>query len=111
MFTKNQNKKVQDVSKRLLAVIFSLIILFILTYVAFHLFTEYIWMDTLGFGNVYTTILYSKVLLGITGFVLFFGLTFLTVYWIRLSYMSHFNQGQLPNAIVSGKFAYPIMIA
>src|SRR5690625_3826184 len=105
----NKNQKMKRLSKRLSAIILIIIALLIFTYIGFHLFTEYIWMDSLGFGNVFTTILYSKVFLAAAGFVLFFGLTFLTIYWIRLSYMNHFHHGQLPSMIIQGKLAYPIM--
>ena len=83
-------------SKLMLSIILVLLLLFILGTFAFRLFTDYIWMDSLSFGSVYTTVLYTKVLLGVSGFVLFFVLTFGTIYWLRVSYMNHFSYVQLP---------------
>ncbi|WP_226376858.1 UPF0182 family membrane protein [Oceanobacillus halotolerans] len=88
-------------------IIFLLIIgLFVLNYV-----TDYIWMDTIGFGSVFTTILGSKVLLGVIGFVLFFGVTYFTFFWIRRSYLSHFDEHQLPKIILSRKISNAIIAA
>src|SRR5690625_2545748 len=111
MFSQKQSDRMKRLGKRFSTLIFVIIGLFILGYIAFQLFTEYIWMDTLGFGKVYTTVLYSKIILGVSGFVLFFILTFLTLYWIRLSYMNHFSKVQLPPVLVNGKPAYLIIVA
>lgn len=97
-------------SKRFTIIAAVLVAIIILAFIAFNLFTEYIWMDSLSFGKVYTTILYSKVLLTLSGFILFFVLTFGTIYWIRLSYMNHFSHVQLPPVVTKGKFAYPATI-
>lgn len=97
-------------SKLMLSIILVLLLLFILGTFAFRLFTDYIWMDSLSFGSVYTTVLYTKVLLGVSGFVLFFVLTFGTIYWLRVSYMNHFSYVQLPPIVKLKKFAFPIMI-
>lgn len=108
-FSKSQYDRMKRLSKRFSITVGIVIFLIVLSYIGFQLFTEYIWMDTLNFGEVYTTILYSKVLLGVSGFVLFFILTFLTLYWIRLSYMNHFSPVQLPSFIAKGKTAYLII--
>lgn len=93
----------KNVSKRFSFISFLIVALLIILYVAFHIYTNYIWMDTLGFSSIYTTILSSKVMLGISGFVLFFLLTFGTLYWIRLSYMNQFKSGELPLFIINKK--------
>lgn len=78
--------------------IFVLIVLFLIIFgtVAFQWVTEYIWMDSIDFGSVFTTILTSKLALGSAGFVIFGFVTWLTVYWIRRTYLSHFDPHQLP---------------
>lgn len=91
------------VSKRFVILTFSIIAFIVILYVAFQIYTNYIWMDTLGFSTIYTTILSSKVLLGLSGFILFFLLTFGTLYWIRLSYLNQFTPVQLPAFIVNKK--------
>lgn len=93
----------KNVSKRFSFISFLIVALLIILYVAFHIYTNYIWMDTLGFSSIYTKILSSKVMLGISGFVLFFLLTFGTLYWIRLSYMNQFKSGELPLFIINKK--------
>src|SRR5699024_9451385 len=78
--------------------------------VSYKILKEYVWMGSVGFESVYTTILYSKATLGIVGFLLFGILTFITLYWIRKSYISHFNKDQLPRILTSGKLIYGVMI-
>src|SRR5690625_4995318 len=93
----------KNVSKRFIYITISIIILLIILYAGFQIYTNYIWMDTVGFSTIYTTILSSKVLLALSGFILFFILTFGTLYWIRLSYMNHFGHAQLPLFVVNKK--------
>ena len=108
-FSKKQAEKYLKRSKRFLMIILVIIALLAIISIGFNIFTDYIWMDTLGFEKVFTTILYSKVMLGVVGFVLFFILTFLTLYWIRLSYTKHFSPVQLPEFVAKGKQAYGII--
>ncbi|WP_338471405.1 UPF0182 family protein [Niallia sp. XMNu-256] len=77
-------------------IIGTLLILFIIGISTFQWITEYIWMDSLEFGSVFTTILSSKLMLGVAGFVVYGFVTWLTLFWIRRSYLSHFDQQQLP---------------
>ena len=58
-----------------LAIIF---VLFIVVTIGFQLFTDYIWIDSIGFSQVFMTILSSKVLLAGAGCILFFILSYLT---------------------------------
>src|SRR5699024_1726767 len=111
VFTKKQRDRMQRLSQRYSYIILAIIALGIIAFIAFQLFTEYIWMDTLGFSTVFTTIVYSKFMLGVSGFVLFFILTFLTLYWIRYSYKSHFSPAQLPSVIAKNRTAYLIITA
>ena len=75
----NQDREVVDkvpkMSRRFLISIIVIAILLIAGITAYRIATSYIWMDTLNFGSIYTTILYSKVIIGLTGFIVFFILT------------------------------------
>ncbi|WP_181350300.1 UPF0182 family protein [Thalassobacillus sp. CUG 92003] len=82
-----------------------LLLLVILLWMSLHWVTDYIWMDSLGFKDVYTTILGSKVLLGVIGFLLFFILTYITLAWIRKGYVNHFAHEQLPYFIQKKKWS------
>lgn len=95
--------------KRFSSLIIILVLILVIGTFGFEIATKYIWMDTLNFSDVYTTILYSKVTLGVSGFILFFVLSFLTFYWIRLSYTKQFNDVQLPTVISNGRYAYALM--
>src|SRR5699024_10712609 len=65
---------------------------------------NYRWMETLQFEKVYTTILYSKITLAAIGFILFFVMAFVTIYWIRFTYSKYFhNPRQLPVLFQSKK--------
>src|SRR5699024_7554773 len=68
-----------------------LLLLVIIGVFAFQVATEYIWMDSLSFGDVYTKVLYTKVALSVSGFILFFLLRLGSVYWFRNSYLFHFS--------------------
>src|SRR5690625_3416163 len=84
----NNNKIISDkaleqlkrVGKRFSTLIIAIVLLLVLGTLGFQIATKYIWMDSLDFSKVYTTILYSKATLGISGFVLFFILSFVTLY-------------------------------
>src|SRR5699024_9191111 len=80
-----------------------LLLAFIIALVVFQFLTEYIWMDTLGFAQVFTTILKSKISLVVAGFVLFALTTYVTLFWIRRSYLSHFDAIQLPKIMLDRK--------
>src|SRR5699024_9850774 len=59
--------------------------------------------------SVFTTILWSKVILGVIGFLVFGVITYITVYWIRRSYLSHFAPAQLPKLVLQKKHMFWIM--
>lgn len=103
-------KKQNNVSKRSTITIITLVLLLITSIVAYRVSTNYIWMDSLEFSSIYTTILYSKVTIGLSGFVLFFLLTYVTLYFIRHSYMNHFDETQLPEIVNKKRFALPIIL-
>src|SRR5690625_1144678 len=116
--TMNNNKIISDkaleqlkrIGKRFSTLIIAVVLLLVLGTLAFQIATKYIWMDSLDFSKVYTTILYSKVTLGVTGFVLFFLLSFATFFWIRFSYMKQFSPAQLPVIISKNRYAYLLMV-
>lgn len=87
----------------------ALLLIVIIGVFAFQVGTEYIWMDSLSFGDVYTKVLYTKIALSVSGFILFFLLTLGTVYWIRNSYLHHFSPSQLPPVVKQKKLAYPLI--
>ncbi|GAA0456024.1 UPF0182 family protein [Alkalibacillus silvisoli] len=72
--------------------------------------TEYIWMGSVGFEQVYTTILFSRFSLGAIGFVLYFVITFITLFWIHRSYVLFLNHSMIPNILLNKKSAYSIII-
>ena len=100
-------KKIGKIAGTIFGVLIVLGIIFLLS---LHWITDYIWMDSLGFEKVYTTILGSKVLLGLIGFLLFFILTYVTLAWIRKSYLGHFHSNQLPPIIEHKKSSRLIMM-
>src|SRR5690625_2851109 len=111
IFSQKQSERMKRLGSRFSIVIIVLFLLFIIGTFLFQIFTEYIWMETLQFQRVYTTILYSKITLGISGFLLFFILTLITLYFIRHSYMAHFNAVQLPVQLTKRRYAFGIMVA
>ncbi|OZU90570.1 membrane protein [Virgibacillus indicus] len=100
-------KKIGKIAGTIFGVLIVLAIIFLLS---LNWITDYIWMDSLGFETVYTTILGSKVMLGLIGFLLFFILTYITLAWIRKSYFSHFHSNQLPPLIENRKSSRLIMM-
>ncbi|GAB3793258.1 UPF0182 family protein [Virgibacillus kimchii] len=86
------------------------LLLLILGITAFNWVIDYIWMDHLGFEAVFTTILGSKVMLGVIGFLLFSILMYITLSWIRRSYIGHLSKQQLPTIITSRKQSIPAML-
>src|SRR5690625_1517369 len=96
--------------KRFSKLIISVVLLIVIVLLGFEIATKYIWMDSLDFSKVYTTILYSKAILGVSGFLLFFILSLITFYWIRQSYLKQFNPVQLPTVIENKRYAYPLTL-
>ena len=82
-----------------------LLLLLIIGSTTFQWVTDYIWMDSLHFSGVFTTILGSKAMLGTAGFVIYGVVTWLTLFWIRKSYFSHFERDQLPAFLFAQKRA------
>src|SRR5699024_1045815 len=78
---------------------------------SFRWYIHYIWMDTLGFGSVFVTMLKSKVSLVLSGFFLFSIFTYVNLFWIRHSYLRYFSRHELPPFIFQKKVSQFIMIA
>lgn len=111
----NQDREVVDkvpkMSRRFLISIIVIAILLIVGITAYRIATSYIWMDTLNFGSIYTTILYSKVIIGLTGFIVFFILTYITLYFIQRSYSRYFPLMNANIFIVGKKrWMYGVMV-
>ena len=68
-----------------------------------HLLTDYIWMNSLGFSSVFTTILWSKVILASVGFLLFAGAMFMTLFWIWHTYIKEMDMAKFGSIFQSGK--------
>src|SRR5699024_7989756 len=102
-FTTNQMEKWKKIMSRIGYTVLFLLLAFIIALVVFQYLTEYIWMDTLGFAQVFTTIIKSKITLVAVGFVLFAAVTYITLFWIRRSYLSHFDTVQLPKIMLDRK--------
>ncbi len=88
-----------------------IVAIIVIGFVIVHFVTDYIWMDSLSYGEVYTKILFSKVTLAFSGFVMFFLLTLLTLYWTRKNYLHHFLPQQLPIIVSDKKYAWLSMIS
>jgi hypothetical protein len=80
-----------------------LLLLLIIGITSFQWIIDYIWMDHLDFETVFTTILGSKIMLGVIGFLLFSILMYVTLSWIRKSYIGHLSKQQLPSLITNNK--------
>jgi len=107
---REQFEKMQNVSKRFVISMIVIILLITIGIFALRISTNYIWMDHLDFGSIYTTILYSKVTIGVSGFILFFILTYVTLHFIRHSYMKHFEANQLPELVKKKRYALSLMM-
>src|SRR5690625_3802343 len=85
--SKKHLKQIQKFS-RSFSIVFVIVMLIIMIGIpAFQWLIDFIWMDTLGFGSVYTTILTSKLILALSGFILFFLTIFATLFWVRKTYL------------------------
>ena len=106
----NQKELLKKISKKISFGMILIVLLFISVIAGYKILKEYVWMESVGFESVYTTILYSKATLGLAGFLLFGILTYITLSWIRRSYLSHFSKEQLPAFLTSGKLVFSTMV-
>src|SRR5699024_7215741 len=67
-------------------------------------------METLGFEKVFVTILESKIILGLSGFVLFAITMYFTLFFIRKAYLNHFDARQVVSVVTNKKASNLIMI-
>src|SRR5690625_7026609 len=84
----------KKINKRASFTIIIIALIIISVIAAYKLLKEYVWMDTVGFASVFTTILYSKISSGVIGFLLFGFLFFITLYYITRSLISDLHKGQ-----------------
>src|SRR5690625_2455484 len=89
--------------KRIGIIVGIVLLLLIIGITSFQWVIDYIWMDHLGFETVFTTILGSKIMLGVIGFLLFSILMYITLSWIRKSYIGHLSKEQRPSLITNNK--------
>ncbi|MFG6120834.1 UPF0182 family membrane protein [Thalassobacillus sp. B23F22_16] len=106
-----QKQKLKKFGSLLGAVFGLFIVVAIILMLTLNWITDYIWMDSLGFKSVFTTIFTSKLLLGIGGFLIFFLLTYVTLSWVRKTYIVYFDRERLPSILFSKKWSQLIMIA
>lgn len=109
-FTDKQVRKIKRLGKRLGVIAGIIFVLLLVAFSGFHWLTDYIWMDTLDYGNVYLTIFSSKIVLGASGFILFAVVTYFSLWWIRRSYLSHFGAQQLPPIFLNKKISNLLML-
>ncbi|MBU5467147.1 UPF0182 family protein [Virgibacillus sp. MSJ-26] len=106
-----QIEKIKKFGKRIGTIVAVLLFVVIIGLITFQWLTNYIWMDSLGFGKVFTTIFTSKVYLGVAGFLIFSVISYFTLFWIRFSYMGHLGSEGVPPIIRYRKSSTLIMLA
>src|SRR5690625_1178352 len=109
-FTQQQVDRFKKIGKIIGYIILIIGIILIGGIFAFSFLTEYIWMDSLKFSIVFTTVFKNKFILVVIGFLLFAITSYVTLFWIRRSYLSHFSRAQLPSLILDRKIMTWIMI-
>lgn len=108
--TPEQMRKMKRIGKIIGWIVGILVVVGILFLLTFNWITDYIWMDTLGFSTVFTTILGSRLILVAVGFILFFVASLITLQWIRSSYVNHFHKSQLPAFLAEKKYSRLIVV-
>nr|WP_156645472.1 UPF0182 family protein [Lentibacillus sp. JNUCC-1] len=96
--------------KRIGIAVAILLFIVIVGMMSMNLFVDYIWMDTIGFAGVFKTVLSSKVILGLSGFVIYGLTTYLTLFWIYRTYMSHFDRVQLHPLLLKRKLVTAVLL-
>lgn len=109
--SQKQIQKIKKFGKSVGIIVAVLLFLVIIGLMTFQWLTDYIWMDTLGFEKVFTTIFSSKIYLGLAGFLLFGVITYFTMFWIRHSYLKHLGPEGVPAIIRYRKSSTLIMLA
>jgi uncharacterized membrane protein (UPF0182 family) len=103
-------RKIKQFGKRTGMVAGMIFVLLLIVFSGFRWVTNYVWMDTLNFGEVYLTIFSSKIVLGASGFILFAVVTYFSLWWIRRSYVSHFGPEHLPPGFPGKKVGNWLML-
>lgn len=105
-----QKQRLKKIGTRL-AIVF--LFIFIVLFAGIPLlrwFTEFIWMETLGFEKVFTTILQSKIILGASGFLLFAITMYFTLFFVRKAYLNHFDARQVVSVVTNNKASNLIIV-
>ncbi|RLL46941.1 UPF0182 family protein [Oceanobacillus piezotolerans] len=110
-FDKQQMERLKKQGKRTGWIVGALLLIFILGILSIKWVTDYIWMDSLQFETVFTTILTTKIVLGTVGFLVFAIITYITVSWIYRAYNNHFDSHQLPPFLQQKKVIRLLMAA
>ncbi|MET3682661.1 uncharacterized membrane protein (UPF0182 family) [Alkalibacillus flavidus] len=90
---------------------FILIPLIIIGLLSFNWFIDYIWMDSVGYQQVFTTIFMTRLGLGIAGFILYFIVAYVTLFWIHRAYMTFLKPSTIPPILVNKKSANLIILS
>src|SRR5699024_8328447 len=109
-FTKQQMDRLKKMGKIVGYSIFIVGVIIIAALITYAFLTEYIWMDSLGFSTVFTTVFKNKIILIVIGFLLFAVSSYFSVFWSRRYYLSHFSPAQSPAVIFNKKATTRIMI-
>lgn len=112
-FTVFKNKSAKErkkLSKGKSITLLVIVLLLIVGFLSVDFFTDLIWMDSLGFRNVFTTVLGSKVLLAGLGFIVFMILSAVTFFWIRSAYIGHLGHEKLPPMMIHKKTGNAIIL-
>lgn len=98
----HQEFQMPEIPKKMITAakwVFGLIVLIILVNAALSWLVEYVWNDTIGYGQVYTTMFLTQIGLGVAGFLLFFLSTFLLLSNVRRTYLREFPNEWLISVI------------
>ncbi|WP_337194037.1 UPF0182 family protein [Pontibacillus yanchengensis] len=87
-----------------------LFVLLILSLLSFNWITDYIWMGTVGYQESYMTILTSKLMLGVVGFIVFSIFSYIMFSWVRRVYVGYFTNEQLPGVVTSKKLSRLLLL-
>ncbi|WP_246206697.1 UPF0182 family protein [Virgibacillus ihumii] len=109
-FTERHKERINKVLKRTGYILIIPVVLLISGLLSLGFITDYIWMDTIGFAGVFTTVFKSKIWLAVIGFLLFAVVTFFTLSWIRHTYLGHMDRSQLPAVLLERKKIIPIIV-
>ncbi|HLQ74361.1 MAG TPA: UPF0182 family protein [Bacillota bacterium] len=105
-----QLERFKKISKRI-SILFVIVVTgFIIGAPTFRAFIDYIWMKSLDFDGVFSTIFITKLILVGIGFVLFFVCTIFTGRWIYQALTSNFQVTQAFPPLTNKKTSYSVIL-